>query len=58
MRFDLPNGTCVQALKDINRSNREGEIDVACSGPSGCGKTTLLNIVAGFLAPTDRAASR
>lgn len=52
MTFRLPNGDAVEALKNINLTLKQGEL-LSVLGPSGCGKTTLLNIVAGFLAPTE-----
>ena len=42
-------------MRDVSFAIRPGEL-VAVLGPSGCGKTTILNVVAGFLQPTEGVA--
>ena len=52
MVFDMGDGENVHALTDVSFTLKQSEI-LSVLGPSGCGKTTLLNLIAGFLHPTD-----
>ena len=52
--YDSRDGP-VHALTEINLAIQQGDF-VCVVGPSGCGKTTLLQIIAGFLFPTDGQA--
>jgi NitT/TauT family transport system ATP-binding protein len=50
LEYDTPGGK-VLAVEDASFAAKASEF-VCLVGPSGCGKTTLLNMIAGFFAPT------
>jgi NitT/TauT family transport system ATP-binding protein len=49
--FDGGKGPAITALQNVNLDVEQRQF-VTILGPSGCGKTTLLNLVAGFEAPS------
>jgi NitT/TauT family transport system ATP-binding protein len=49
--FTLESGERVDALRGISLTVPKGEF-VCVLGPSGHGKSTMLNLIAGFIAPT------
>src|SRR5258705_1041548 len=48
--YDTPAGS-VTGVDGVSFDMEQSQF-LCLLGPSGCGKTTLLNIIAGFLAPT------
>jgi len=54
VEYKTPGRAPYQALGNVKVQIRDGEF-FCLVGPSGCGKTTLLNLLAGFIAPTGGA---
>ena len=50
LEYDAPKGK-TRAVDGVTFGAKPGEF-VCLVGPSGCGKTTLLNMIAGFFAPS------
>ncbi|MEM6448365.1 MAG: ATP-binding cassette domain-containing protein, partial [Cyanobacteria bacterium P01_D01_bin.123] len=49
-------GRAIEVLKSASFRVHPGEF-VCLLGPSGCGKSTILNLLAGFLKPTEGTVS-